>query len=59
MIQQNDYIYSVLNKMKNKDATTLMGDFNMKIGSINRGFEEVHVHVMGQQRLGIINENGN
>ena len=29
-----------------------MGDFNVKIGSINRGFEEV----MAKQGLGIINE---
>ena len=40
--------------MKSKDVTILMGYFNMKISSINRGFEEV----MGQQRLGIVNENG-
>ena len=40
--------------MKNKDVTILMGDFNAKIGSINRGFEET----MGQQGLGIVNENG-
>ena len=40
--------------MKSKDVTILMGDFNTKISSINRGFEEV----MGQQRLGIVNENG-
>ena len=31
-----------------------MGDLNAKIGSINRGFEEV----TGQQGLGIVNENG-
>ena len=31
-----------------------MGDLNAKIGSINRGFEEV----MGQQGLRIVNENG-
>ena len=53
-----EYFYrqlqSVLDKMKNKDGTILMGDFNMKISSINRGFEEV----MGQQGLGIVNENG-
>ena len=56
--EMKEYFYrqlqSVLDKMKNKDGTILMGDFNMKISSINRGFEEV----MGQQGLGIVNENG-
>ena len=56
--ETKEYFYrrlqSVLDKMKNKDVTILMGDFNAKIGSINRGFEEV----MGQQGLRIVNENG-
>ena len=46
-------LQSVLDKQKNKDVTILMKDFNAKIGSINRGFEEV----MGQQGLGTVNEN--
>ena len=41
--------------MKEKDVTTiLMGDFNAKIGSSNRGYEEV----MGTHGIGEMNENG-
>ena len=52
IIQQT--ITEFIDKQKNKVVTILMGDLNAKIGSINRGFEEV----MGQQGLGIVNENG-
>ena len=34
-------LQTVLDKMKEKDVTILMGDFNAKIGSNNRGYEEV------------------
>ena len=40
--------------MKEKDVTIPMGDFNEKIGSNNRGYEEV----MGTQGIGEMNENG-
>lgn len=40
--------------MKDKDINILMGDFNAKVGSDNRGYEEV----MGQHALGEMNENG-
>ena len=40
--------------MKEKDVTILMGDFNAKIGSNNRGYEEV----MGTHGIGEMNENG-
>ena len=40
--------------MKDKDINILMGDFNAKVGSDSRGYEEV----MGQHALGKMNENG-
>ena len=40
--------------MKDKDINILMGDFNAKVGSDNRGYEEV----MGQHALREMNENG-
>ena len=40
--------------MKEKDVTTLMGHFHAKIGSNNRGYEEV----MGTHGIGEMNENG-
>ena len=47
-------LQTVLDKMKEKDVTILMGDFNAKIGSNNRGYEEV----MGTHGIGVMNENG-
>ena len=47
-------LQTVLDKMKEKDVTILMGDFNAKIGSNNRGYEEV----MGTHGIGEMNENG-
>ncbi len=47
-------LQTVLDKMKEKDVTILMGDFNAKIGSNNRGYEEV----MGTHGFGETNENG-
>ena len=38
-------LQTVLDEMKEKDVTILMGDFNAKIGSNNRGYEEVMVWV--------------
>ena len=40
--------------MKEKDVTILMGNFNAKIGSNNRGYEEV----MATHGIGEMNENG-
>ena len=45
--------YNKLQKMKEKNVTILMGDFNAKIGSNNRGYEEV----MGTHGIGEMNEN--
>ena len=47
-------LQTVLDKMKEKDVTILMGDVNAKIGSNNRGYEEV----MGTHGIGEMNENG-
>ena len=47
-------LQTVLDKMKEKDVTILMGDFNANIGSNNRGYEEV----MGSHGIGEMNENG-
>ena len=41
-------------KMKEKDVTIRMGDFNAKIASNNRGYEEV----MGTHGIGEMNEHG-
>ena len=47
-------LQAILDKLKDKDINILMGDFNAKVGSDNRGYEEV----MGQHALGEMNENG-
>ena len=47
-------LQTVLGKMKEKDVTILMGDYNAKIGSNNRGYEEV----MGTHGIGEMKENG-
>ena len=47
-------LQTVLDKMKEKDVTTLMGDFNAKIGLNNRGYEEV----IGTHGIGEMIENG-
>ena len=47
-------LQTVLDKMKEKDVTTLMGDFNAKIGLNNRGYEEV----IGTYGIGEMIENG-
>ena len=46
-------LQTVLDKMKEKDVTILMGDFNAKIGSNNRGYEEV----IGTHGIGEMKEN--
>ena len=46
-------LQTVLDKMKELDVTILMGDFNAKIGSNNRGYEEV----MGTHEIVEMNEN--
>ena len=45
---------TVLENKKEKDVTILMRDFNAKIGSNNRGYEEI----MGTHGIGELNENG-
>ena len=56
--ESKDQFYSrlqaVLDKLRDKGINILMGDFNAKLGSDNRGYEEV----MGQHALGEMNENG-
>ena len=47
-------LQTVLDKMKEKDVTILMVDFNAKVGSNNRGYEEV----MGTHGIWEMNENG-
>ena len=47
-------LQTILDKLKEKDMTVLMGDFNAKIGADNRGYEEV----MGRYGIGEMNENG-
>lgn len=47
-------LQAVLENCSRRDITCLMGDFNAKIGSDNRGYEQV----MGRQGLGDINDNG-
>ncbi|MEE4247398.1 MAG: reverse transcriptase domain-containing protein [Kangiellaceae bacterium] len=54
---KNDFysrLQTVLDKLKDGDVNILMGDFNAKVGSDNRGYEEV----MGRHALGDRNENG-
>ena len=47
-------LQAILDQLKDKDINILMGDFNAKVGSDNRGYEEA----MGQHVLGEMNENG-
>ncbi|KAJ8353557.1 hypothetical protein SKAU_G00211240 [Synaphobranchus kaupii] len=47
-------LQSILEHLKGKDISILMGDFNAKIGRDNTGYEEV----MGKQGLGEISKNG-
>ena len=47
-------LQSVMEKFKERDINVIMGDFNAKIGNDNTGYAEV----MGQHRLGDMNENG-
>ncbi|XP_068697688.1 uncharacterized protein [Montipora foliosa] len=49
-----DRLQSILYKLKEKDMTILMGDFDAKIGVDNRGYKEV----MGRHGLGEMHENG-
>ena len=46
-------LQSILDKLKEKDMTILMGDLNVRIGTDNRSYEEV----MGCHGLGEMNEN--
>ena len=47
-------LQNILDKMKEKDVTILMGDLNAKIGTDNRNYEDV----MGCEGTGQMNENG-
>lgn len=47
-------LQSILQSRSQRNIIVTMGDFNAKIGSNNRGYEEI----MGQQGLGQMNENG-
>ena len=47
-------LQTVLDKIKEKDVAILMGDFNAKIGSHNRGYEEI----MGTDGIGEMGDNG-
>ena len=49
-----EQLQNLINKLKRKDITILMGDLNAKIGADNTGYEEI----MGKQGLGQMNENG-
>lgn len=44
----------MIDNFPERDVAILMGDFNVKIGCDNTGYEEV----MGQHRLGVLNDNG-
>ncbi|XP_068731553.1 craniofacial development protein 2-like [Montipora capricornis] len=46
-------LQAILDKLKDKDINILMGNFNAKVGSDNRGYEEVMGHALGK-----MNENG-
>ncbi|KAK7110430.1 hypothetical protein V1264_014307 [Littorina saxatilis] len=45
---------TIIQKCPSRNITIVMGDLNAKIGSDNRGYEEI----MGQQGLGEMNDNG-
>lgn len=47
-------LLSIIQARPTRNIIITMGDFNAKIGSDNRGYEEI----MGQQGLGEMNENG-
>ena len=47
-------LQATLDKVKEREVTILMGDFNAKVGSNNTGYESV----MGKHGLGQMNENG-
>ena len=47
-------LQTIIETLSDRDINIAMGDFNAKVGSDNRGFEEV----MGQQGLGQMNDNG-
>lgn len=55
--EEKDNFYNRLSTIiqdgSKRNIVIVMGDFNAKIGSDNRGYEEI----MGQQGLGEINEN--
>jgi exonuclease III len=54
--ESKDQLYNrlqaVLDKLKDEDTNILMGDLNAKVGSNNRGYEQV----MGQHALEEMNE---
>ncbi|VDP17428.1 unnamed protein product [Schistosoma margrebowiei] len=47
-------LQSIIQKYPTKDLTILMGDFNVKVGTDNSGYEDI----MGRYGLGERNENG-
>ncbi|KAJ8351936.1 hypothetical protein SKAU_G00234120 [Synaphobranchus kaupii] len=49
-----DQLQGVLDRLRTKDVTILMGDFNAKTGAENNGYEDI----MGTHGLGQMNENG-
>ncbi|KAJ8346757.1 hypothetical protein SKAU_G00281580 [Synaphobranchus kaupii] len=49
-----DQLQGVLDRLRTKDVTILMGDFNAKTGADNNGYEDI----MGTHGLGQMNENG-
>ncbi|KAL3877277.1 hypothetical protein ACJMK2_035009 [Sinanodonta woodiana] len=49
-----DRLLTIIQDRPQRNIIIVMGDFNAKIGSDNRGYEEI----MGQHGLGEINDNG-
>lgn len=47
-------LLGIVQSRPERNMVIAMGDFNAKIGSDNRGYEEI----MGQQGLGVMNDNG-
>ena len=47
-------LLTIIQDRPERNVIIVMGDFNAKIGSDNRGYEEI----MGQQGLGEMNDNG-